>query len=151
MYDDQHGEGTYLPVSDYLDALAGPEPHPDSVMSQALRMAATVAEIANEYNVRHMTVYQMAEMSRRLYLAGAICLPEYAVMSFQPNLYPEFRSDVKTYRRMQKNPEDPRDFVAAWREHVELVRRTHPDPESLTLAMQIADLLESFVPLDEGS
>lgn len=148
MYHDQNGqEGAYLPVNEYLTALAGAEPRPDSVMAHALRMAADVAQIANEYNVRDMTPEEMIGVSRRLYLLGAISLAEYAAMSFQPHLYPEFNANAPSYRSMFKSPARKRDFIRAWEKHLAFVERYHPDPESVSLSKEILDLLQSFEPL----
>jgi hypothetical protein len=148
MYDDEHGqEGAYLPVNEYLTALAGAEPQPDSVMAHALRMAADVAQIANEYNVRDMSPEEMIDVSRRLYMLGAISLPEYAVMSFQPHLYPDFNANAPSYRSMFKSPAQKRDFIQAWEKHLAFIERYHPDPESLSLTKEILELLQSFEPL----
>ncbi|MBN1943820.1 MAG: hypothetical protein JW849_11055 [Phycisphaerae bacterium] len=148
MYNNRFGqEGDYLPANEYLTALAGIEPQPDSVMAQALRMAADVAQMANEFNVRDMTPKQMIEISRRLYLLGAISLPEYAVMSFQPHLHPDFNANAESYRSMFKSPSRRRDYIRAWQEHLDFVQRYHPDPVSLSLSKEILDLLQSFEPL----
>ncbi|MBN1554768.1 MAG: hypothetical protein JXA11_08480 [Phycisphaerae bacterium] len=150
MYDDLYGqEGDYLPANEYLTALAGSEPHPDSVMAQALRMAADVAQIANEHNVRSMTPRDMIDMSRRLYLLGAISLPEYAIMSFQPHLHVDFNANAASYRSMFKSPARKRDYIDAWEKHLEFVQRYHPDPVSLALSKEILDLLQSFEPLGD--
>lgn len=141
-------EGNYLSASEYLTALAGAEPPPDSVMAQALRMAADVAQLANEFNVRRLTPREMIELSRRLYLLGAIRLAEYAVMSFQPHLYPDFNANATTYRSMFQSPSRRRDYIQAWENHLDFVRRYHPDPVSLSLSKEILELLQSFEPLE---
>ncbi len=149
MHDSRFEEGTYLSVSDYLDALSGPDPGPSSVMDKALELAAAVAEITAEYDVRNMAPHQIASMARRLYLANAISIPEYAVLSFQPNLYTQFNYQAVTYQVMQRNPHRPRDFIAAWENHLEVIWRRHPDPSSLHLSEQIVELLQSFEPRDD--
>ena len=114
----QSEEGIYLPASEYLDALAGEDPEPGSVMAEVIDMASSVISIIHDYDVRNMTPAQMAEMSRRLYLAGAIDLAEFAVMSFQPHMATDFDVEAETYRAMQQNPNRPRDFIAAWENHL---------------------------------
>ncbi|HDY64853.1 MAG TPA: hypothetical protein ENH84_01300 [Phycisphaerae bacterium] len=149
MNNNQPEEGTYLSVSDYLDALHGPDPDPSSVMGRALELTAAAAEITGEYDVRDMTPQQMVEMTRRLHLAGVISLPEYAVLSFQPNLYPQFNYEAATYRLMQRHPQRRRDFIAAWENHLEVIWHHHPDPPSLQLSEQIIELLRSFEPPED--
>ena len=149
MYDSRFEEGTYLSASDFFDSLSGPGPGPSSVMDKALELAAVVTEITAEYDVRNMTPHQIAEMARRLYLANAITIPEYAVLSFQPNLYTQFNYEAVTYQVMQRDAHRPRDFIAAWENHLEVIWRRHPDPASLHLSEQIVDLLQSFEPLDD--
>ena len=144
MNNHQPEEGTYLSASEYLDALHGPDPAPSSVIGRALELAAAAAEITDEYDVRDMTPQQMVEMTRRLYTAGVIGLGEYAALSFQPDLYPQFNYEPATYRTMQRAPHQRRDFITAWENHLEEIRRHHPDPLSLQLTEQIIDLLHSF-------
>ncbi len=144
-------EGTYLSVRKYLSALAGPDPDPNSMLSQALRMAADVAKIANEYDVRRMTPGEIAQMSRRLYLLGVLTLPEYAALSLQPDLYPEFYAETPSYRAMRNDPDRPRDYLSAWQEHLAFLQTHHPEPENLALAGEIVDLLASFEPAKEDS
>ena len=149
MNNHQPEEGTYFSVTDYLDALHGPEPAPSSVMARALKLAAAAAEITGEYDVRDMTPHQMVEMTRRLHMGGIIGLEEYAVLSFQPDLYSQFNYEFPTYRTMQRAPNQRRDFITAWEDHLEEIRRHHPDPTSLLLSEQIVELLQSFEPLED--
>jgi len=142
-------QGAYLPVSEYLEALAGPDPEPSSVMAEAVRMACRVVEIADDYDVRNMTPPEMAEMAKRLYLAGAIGMAEYAVLSFKPNLYPHFDASDPIYQAMQQHPNRRRDYIAEWWGVLNACRAKHIVGERYSFACKIIELLESFQPIDD--
>jgi hypothetical protein len=142
-------EGTYIPAEAFLHALAGQDDLQTPVMAEALRLAASVLEITEDYDVRCLSPAQMGELARRLYEAGAIGAKEFALMSFRRDLLPEYAACCASYLKLGEEPDRPRDFVAAWGELLEEIRSRHPDPEMIHLVAQIADLLESFEPIED--
>ncbi|MCD4823672.1 MAG: hypothetical protein K8S55_03630 [Phycisphaerae bacterium] len=142
-------QGAYLPVSEYLEALAGPDPEPSSVMAEAIRMACSVVAIVDDYDVRSMTPPDMIEMAKRLYLVGAIGMAEYAVLSFKPNLYPHFDASDPIYQAMQQYPKRRRDYIAEWWGVLNACRAKHIVGERNAFVCKIIELLESFQPLDD--
>jgi hypothetical protein len=143
MTDEERNQGVYLSAEQYPDE---DDFEPSGVMAEALRMAAVVLDIAEDYDVRAMTSAEMTEMAERLYEAGAVGLCEYAAMSCQPNLHPDVLEQVEAYRRMHLDPEEPQNFVLAWQQHLHWLWAHHPEPNDIALAEGIVELLQSFIP-----
>ena len=96
-------------------------------------MAAAVLEIVADYDVRHITPRQMAELSRRLYDTGAIGQPEYA----------------GRYLVMQWSPDQPRDFVAEWRAHLTVLQHEGAAPPTIHITRELVELIRSFRPVED--
>lgn len=147
MTDEERDQGVYLSAEQSRDEDAF---EPSGVMAEALRMAAVVLEIAEDYDVCAMSSAEMKEMAERLYEAGAIGLCEYAAMSCRPDLHPDVLDQVEAYRRMHLPPEEPQNFVLAWQQHLHWLWAHQPEPHDIALAEGIFELLQSFIPaMDE--
>ncbi len=147
MRDDQQ-HGMYLPdditpEKDFTD-----DPQAEAIVAEAVELAAAVLKIAAEYNVRNMSPNDLAEMSRRLYYAGAIGLAEHAILCHQPHLIDDYDADAGLYRQLGLQPEKRRDLLAQWQEHLQILQDTHADPDTRGLTAIVVELLESFQPFD---
>ncbi|MBS3820587.1 MAG: hypothetical protein GVY16_06215 [Planctomycetes bacterium] len=142
-------DGIYLPDDEPGEEIAAPDdPRAEALVAEAVELAAAVLDIAADYNIRHMSPNDLAEMSRRLYDAGGIGLAEHAVMSFQPHLLADYNAAAGLYRQLRLRPDTPRDLLAEWREHLRVLAASHADPATVAVTAAIAELLESFQPLD---
>lgn len=143
-------EGAYVPVTDFLDALAEANSPSSSVMSEALELASAVVNIINEYNIRDISPNGLAEMSRRLYHAGAIGLEEHALLSHQPELCSRFDADTPGYQRVYSDPNTPRDMLAEWEWLLAELEKNRCHLISYRYIQSIVDLLQSFEPFEEN-
>jgi hypothetical protein len=151
MRDDSEPQGMYLP-DDYSDPrlnLPEDDPQAEAIVAEAVELASAVLKIAADYNVRDMSPDELAEMSRRLYYAGAIGLAEHAVLSNQPHLLDDFDADAGCYRQLSFEPERKRDLLAEWRENLRILIAANAGPETIALTSSLAELLESFQPLED--
>ncbi len=91
--------------------------------SRTAHGAATDPELACRYSPR-----EMAEMSLSLFLAGGLTDEEYALLAFQPELHPDFERTIGALTGERANPDQPRDYLALWRDRLAFERnRDHPD------------------------
>lgn len=73
--------------------------------------ALSLAGVSRKYDVRNVSPREMAAMSQELYQGGAISFQDHALLSFQPELSPEFN---KIFPGRPGKPDTPRDFIAQW-------------------------------------
>ncbi len=79
--------------------------------------SALLSKIAQKYNVRNMSPREMASMSLGLYQSGAISFQDHALLSFQPELGPQFDNiSPETYGKA----DTPRDFIAQWESQLKI-------------------------------
>jgi len=106
----------------------------------------SLAGIAKEYDVRNMSPRGMAAMSQKLYQSGAISFQDHALLSFQPELSPEFS---KTPLGHHGKPDGPRDFIAQWEMQLQIhekrgdIRFSKIDRRMLNILGNLAALRES--------
>lgn len=72
--------------------------------------ARSLAGLAGQYDVRNMSPRNMAALSQALYQDGAISFQDHALLSFQPELNPEFNKTVGA----PDSAEASKDFIAQW-------------------------------------
>lgn len=150
MRDDQQ-HGMYLPGEAQPQDGLSDDPQAEAIVAEAVELAAAVLKIASDYNVRDMSPHDLAEMSRRLYYAGAIGLAEHAVLCHQPHLIDDYDADAGLYRQLGLEPETPRDLLAQWQQHLALLRECSADPDTVGLTGILVELLESFQPFDDDA
>ncbi|MFZ2854616.1 MAG: hypothetical protein WAZ34_10980 [Rhodocyclaceae bacterium] len=73
--------------------------------------ARSLAGKTGQYDVRNMSPRNMAALSQALYQDGAISFQDHALLSFQPELSPEFN---KMLAGTPDNADAPKDFIAQW-------------------------------------
>lgn len=82
----------------------------------ALGTATSLADVAKKYDVQNMSPREMAAMSQELYQAGALSFQDHALLSFQPELGPQYQN----LSGQPGNPDAPRDFIAQWNEQLQI-------------------------------
>jgi hypothetical protein len=84
----------------------------------------------------------MAELSLNLFLAGVLTDEEYALLAFQPELHPDFDRTIGALTGERANPDEPRDYVAIWRDRLEFERsRSRPDHDLIDQIQRILFVL----------
>ena len=151
MHRTHTGEGIYKSVEpDEPNARRIPDHDPVTpLVAKAVQMAATVLKIVSEYDVRQITPRKIAELSERLYRAGAIGLPEHAILSFQPERHGDYDAQAGRYPTMAWAPDQPRDFVIEWQAHLAALLREKAHPATIDLTRELGDLIRSFQPVGE--
>ncbi len=76
-----------------------------------LGRAESVADVAKQYDVRHMSPLDMSKLSQRLYDTGAISFKDHSLLSFQPELGAGFVGDASLATA-------PKDFMQAWEQQL---------------------------------
>ena len=85
---------------------------------------------------------EMAELSLDLFLAGMLTDKEYALLSFQPELHPDFDRTIGALTGERADPDQPRDYVAIWRDRLEFERsRSRPDRDLIDQIQRILFVL----------
>jgi hypothetical protein len=85
---------------------------------------------------------EMAELSLNLFLAGVLTDEEYALLAFQPELHPDFDRTIGALTGERANPDEPRDYVAIWRDRLEFERsRSRPDHDLIGQIQRILFVL----------
>ncbi|MBI3525876.1 MAG: hypothetical protein HY066_15390 [Betaproteobacteria bacterium] len=107
-----NGAGPSLPVSGTRAGIT----EASSVMVN-VGTARTLADVAKKYAVRDMSPQEMAAMSQELYQSGAITFQDHALLSFQPELSPQFD---KTLLGAPGKPDAPKDFIAQWETQLQM-------------------------------
>lgn len=100
----------------------------------AVEPAAVAVQAADapfaRFQVRAMTPGQMTDLSLELYVAGALTWDQHSLLSFQPELQPDFNRTIGALTGQWAEPNKPRDFVEHWNERLqfELRHRGADDP-----------------------
>ena len=103
---------------------------------------APPAAAGNPVPVCRHSPREMAELSLDLFLAGALTDEEYALLAFQPELHPDFDRTIGALTGERARPDQPRDYVAIWRDRLEFERsRSRPDPELIDQIQRILFVL----------
>lgn len=106
--------------------------------------SAIVAEIMQRYDVKSSTPQQMADLSQELYNSGAINLQQHALLSFQPELNPD-------YEQMTGQPADltsKRNYIAIWEDRVEQDKTFNAPPEQVKHTKDILNILKNLDEID---
>lgn len=85
---------------------------------------------------------EMAELSLDLFLGGVLTDEEYALLAFQPELHPDFDRTIGALTGERANPDQPRDYIAIWRDRLEFERsRSRPDRDLMDRIQRILFVL----------
>lgn len=82
-----------------------------------------VGEVIPKVDVRNMSPRQAADLSMDLYVAGILPWEEHAMLSFQPELHPDFERTIGALTGQKAEPDRPRDFVALWDDRLAFERK----------------------------
>jgi hypothetical protein len=98
---------------------------------------ATLASLAESFDVRHISPRQMKDLAEALYFeADAISFHEYTILSYQPEV------DDDNWYVLTGNiaqPDGPRDFVEEWVHQLEYQKMAGGDPDEIRRALENID------------
>jgi hypothetical protein len=134
--------GNFLPAS---YAASG-----DSVsgsMSTDLSQSAFLSKIAQKYDVRNISPREMAAMSLELYQSGAISFQDHALLSFQPELGPQF-NDI--FPEAYDKADTSRDYIAQWESQLK-IHEKYGDATSAKNDRRIINILANLSTLHDSA
>ncbi len=131
--------GSYSPENSKDDDMTLPEPFLDAV-----RMAANVLRIVQDYDIRKMTAKRMKKMARQLFEIDAIDLDEYNAMSFRTDSRTEGLLSSECFRDLMEKPAVWHDMIEEWCIIREELRRIRPEPIAMRVCMNVVEMLLSF-------
>ena len=85
-----------------------------------IQSAIIAAKIVSDYNIEEISPRGMAELSGKLFKAGIISREENSVLSFQPELHPDYDETIGKKTGTFAAPDEKRDYLQIWREKVAL-------------------------------
>lgn len=121
------------------NALPGSEPIVESPPVSRFK------EIARQYDVRAISPREMVDLSVDLYVSGLLTREQYADLSFQPELLPNFEQTIGALTGERAEPDRPRDYTEIWRQRLAFeTKHAHGDARVIARTQKILDLLNSF-------
>ena len=96
--------------------------------SKSERKIISFLEIATDYNVKMISSRQMVALSFDLYTAGYIDKEQHLLLSFQPELQPNFDDTIGALINENSAPDKQRDFIEIWLERC-MFEQNHPGPD----------------------
>jgi len=106
------------------------------------RRSPSLRDIAGRYDIRAMTPREMADLSAELYMAGFLNHEQYADLSFQAELMPNYDTTIGALTGMRAAPDKPRDYTSIWRAKLKFeMKHLADDPRIVERTRKILDLL----------
>jgi hypothetical protein len=106
--------------------------------------AKQIGEIAAEYDVRNISPRDMVELSESLYGAGHISFETHAMLSFQPELHPEYDSTLGRMSGSPARPDEARDFIQVWEDMLEEKKDAAAPAEQIKLTEEVLNVLRNL-------
>tara|TARA_B100000315_G_scaffold260069_1_gene319087 strand:- start:584 stop:1108 length:525 start_codon:yes stop_codon:yes gene_type:complete len=105
----------------------------------------SLGNIAKRYNLRSMSPRAMVELSNDLFSSGHLTKDQYELLSFQPELMPNFDVTIGALTGEQADPDRPRDYTEIWRQRLAFESKYAENAERIIIRTQkILDLLETI-------
>jgi hypothetical protein len=102
-------------------------------------------DIAARYDIRAMTPREMVDLSAELYMAGFLSHAQYADLSFQAELMPNYDMTIGALTGRRAAPDKPRDYAAVWRAKLKFeMKHLSDDPRIVERTRKILDLLRAI-------
>ena len=96
--------------------------------SKSKRKIISFLEIATDYNVKMISSRQMVALSFDLYTAGYIDKEQHLLLSFQPELQPNFDDTIGALINENSAPDKQRNFIELWLERC-VFEQNYPGPD----------------------
>ena len=87
----------------------------------------------------------MADLSAELYMAGFLSHEQYADLSFQAELMPNYDQTIGALTGLRAAPDKPRDYTSIWRAKLKFeMKHLGDDPRIVERTRKILDLLRAI-------
>ena len=96
--------------------------------SKSKRKIISFLEIATDYNVKMISSRQMVALSFDLYTAGYIDKEQHLLLSFQPELQPNFDDTIGALINENSAPDIQKDFIELWLQRC-VFEQNYPGPD----------------------
>ena len=96
--------------------------------SKSKRKIISFLEIATDYNVKMISSRQMVALSFDLYTAGYIDKEQHLLLSFQPELQPNFDDTIGALINENSAPDKQKDFIELWLQKY-VFEQNYPGPD----------------------
>lgn len=84
----------------------------------------TAKKIMSDYDIEKISPREMTQMSQKLYLAGILSQDDFQMLSFQPELHPDYEKSQKAEdKHAEAKPDEERNYIEVWKSKV----RTYED------------------------
>lgn len=102
-------------------------------------------DIARRYDIRSMTPREMVDLSGELYFAGFLSHDQYADLSFQAELMPNYDVTIGALTGQRAAPDRPRDYTSVWRAKLKFeMKHLADDPGVIERTRKIVELLRTI-------
>lgn len=105
--------------------------------------ALAAAKIVSDYDIENISPRDFAELSNKLFQKGIISQEENSVLSFQPELHPDYNDTIGKKTGTIAAPDDQRDYLQIWKEKVQLHEEMGNSREAVS-SRQILTILENL-------
>lgn len=105
----------------------------------------SLRDIAGRYDIRAITPREMVNLSAELYMAGFLSHEQYADLSFQSELMPNYDMTIGALTGKRAAPDRPRDYTSIWRAKLKFeMKHMADDPRIVERTRKILDLLRAI-------
>ncbi len=103
-----------------------------------------ISNIAREYDVTNMTPREVSDMSKKLYENGSISFKQHALLSFQPDLDPNYNDTIGKRTNTIAQPDTPKNFLEKWRDKLEEQIKNGTPHDIIENTKEIVSILENL-------
>ncbi|MBI9044081.1 MAG: hypothetical protein JEZ06_06325 [Anaerolineaceae bacterium] len=125
-----------LPAANNFETALQEELGKDS--SLVIRLSA--GEIMTRYDVNDATPQEMADLSKELYDNGIINMKEHMLLSFQPELSPQY---TRIYGKKPDLTQD-KNFIDLWENKLESQKKLNQPQEHIQITQKILEILKAL-------
>ena len=112
---------------------------------QEARRSPSLHDIAARYDIRSMTPREMVHLAEELYMAGFLSHEQYADLSFQAELMPNYDTTIGALTGQRAAPDKPRDYASIWRAKLKFeMKHLADDPRIVARTRKILELLRAI-------
>ncbi len=104
----------------------------------------TASDIAKKYDVENISPRDMATMSQILYDSGMISFQNHALLSFQPELNPDFDSTIGKMTDTIGQPDAPINFLKEWKDRLEQEIKDGYPEHMIKNTKEVVSILDNF-------
>lgn len=109
-----------------------------------------LSNILSRYDITNCTPRQMADLSLELYEAGALNFRQHALLSFQPELGPQY-DELCRSAGVSNTRNVPKNYIQVWEQRLADKKKENASPQMIKNTQEIVDILHELVRLSKQS